>query len=94
MEIMTTNGDWHRRAVPIFKMAFLMNSASYTMSSCTTLNYSVMISSVAILDIATQLKSMGDTLDSTHAKRLVKLKSRRLLKWCIRALKVLYEAIG
>ena len=85
-----------RHIITITSTAFLMSSPSHPLTSITTLNYgfSFVISSVAIVDIGTHLKNMGDALQSAHAKHVVGLKSRMLLEWCIRALQVMFDAVA
>lgn len=82
------------QVIPITSIALLMNSACYrTSSSSTTLNHSFAMPSMAILDMATQLKTIGDTLDNIHKTRLVRTRSPKFLKWCVRVLNVIYESI-
>jgi len=74
----------------------VISLASQSMASITTLNYNIsyVIASVAIIDIGTQLKSMGDALQSSRSKHVMRLTSRVFLKWCVRALQVMYKAVG
>lgn len=74
----------------------VISLASQSMASITTLNYNIsyVIASVAIIDIGTQLKSMGDALQSARSKHVMRLTSRVFLKWCVRALQVMYKAVA
>ena len=91
---MAAKEDRLHQVIPITSITLLMNSACYTTPSpSTTLNHSLAMSSVAIVDIATQLKTMGDTLDNIHTTRLARIRPPKLLKWCFRVLNMMYEFI-
>ena len=92
---MLSQGHLHL-IMPIASTALVTSLASHSLESIATFNYnfSFVISSVTIVDIGTQLKSMGDTLDTSRDRNLARFKSRMLLTWCIRALRVMYEAVA
>ena len=91
---MAAKKDRPHQVIPLTSIALLMNSACYrTSSSSPTLNHSFAMPSVAILEMATQLKTIGDTLDNIHNTSLVRIRSPKFLKWCVRVLHVIYESI-
>lgn len=92
---MLSQGHLHHM-IPIASTALVTSLTSQSLASIATLNYdfSFVISSVTIVDIGTQLKSLGDTLDTSRDRNLARLKPRVLLTWCIRALRVMYEAVA
>ena len=94
-DTMLSPGHLHHM-IPITSSALVTSLASQSLASIAALNYdlSLVISSVTIVDIGAQLKSMGDTLDTARGRHLARLKSRMLLTWCIRALRVMYEAVA
>lgn len=84
-----------RRIISLPNTGLVMSLASQSFASITTLNYnfSFVMSSVAIMDVGAQLKSIGDALNSAHAKHVMGLTSRVFFAWCLRALYVMYEAV-
>lgn len=91
---MAAKKDRPHQVIPLTSIALLMNSACYrTSSSSPTLNHSFAMPSVAILEMATQLKTIGDTLDNIQNTPLVRIRSPKFLKWCVRVLHVIYESI-
>ena len=75
--------------------SLVLSLSSQSLASITTLNYNIsyVISSVTIINVGAQLKSIGDALESTHAKHVMWLTSRLFFTWCLRALHVMYEAV-